>query len=219
MMLQSSNNEKVKMVLDVGTGQGTDVILISEDVHHVVGIDLSSNALRIARALLLTKTERKNISFVVGDAEHLPFKEDVFDIAYCKDVLHHVSNSLMTVLEMKRVTIVGGRVIAVEANACNPQMIIIGLMYFYVDKGVFKNTKKRLFNLFIKAGLANVQVTETEFLPRHTLFEYRSPINRVFAPNSQTVVRILKKIESNWQRRSILRSFLNYLMISGLKGK
>ena len=216
-MLEASNNGNVDTILEVGSGQGTDAILVSRNAHHVVAIDMSFNALRIANFLSKMKTDRKNISFVVGDAEHLPFKKDVFDIVYCKDLLHHVSDSMLTVSEMKRVAREGGNVLAIEANGCNPQMIIIGLIYFSVDKGVFKNTKTKLATLFSKTGLSNVDVTETEFLPRQMLFEYRSPVNRIFNISGPAFLEVLKKIESNWQKRTILRKFSNYLIIKGLK--
>jgi len=219
MILEAPNNENVDTILEVGSGQGTDAILISKNVRCVIAIDISYNALKVAKILSQMKTDRENISFVVGDAEHLPFKEDVFDVVYCKDLLHHVSDSMLTVLEMKRVTRQGGSLIAIEANACNPQMIIIGLMYFSVDKGVFKNTKIKLATLFLKAGLSSVTVIETEFLPRHILFEYRSPLNRIFNINSSVFLRVLERIEYHLQKRTILRKFLNYLIIKGVKIK
>lgn len=217
IVLESSNNENVDTILEVGSGQGTDAILVSRNTKYVVGIDISVKALKIAKFLSQMKKDRKNISFIVGDAEHLPFKEDIFDIVYCKDLLHHVSDSMVAVSEMKRVTKEGRSIIAIEANACNPQMIIIGLIYFSVDKGVFKNTKTKLATIFSKVGLSNVKVIEAEFLPRHILFEYRSPINRVFDVNSSVFLRIVKRIEYYLQKRTILSKFCNYLIIEGVK--
>jgi ubiquinone/menaquinone biosynthesis C-methylase UbiE len=214
MALQNSNADAI---LDVGTGQGTDALLLSENARRVVGIDISCNALHLARDLCRTTTGRDKISFVVADAEHLPFRENMFDVVYCKDVLHHVSDSSLTVSEMKYTTKLGGRVVAIEANALNPQMLIIGLMYFSVDKGVFSNTKTRLCNLFTKKGLSNIGVMETELLPRHVMFEYRSPLNSLFKSREQILLRMINEAEAFLQKMSFLRRFSNYLVIEGFK--
>jgi len=217
MILENSVNRESKIVLDVGTGQGTDAILIAQNVHHVVCIDISSSAIKTAKFLAKGTAHCKNLSFIVADAEHLPFREGVFDIVYCKDLLHHVSNPLKTMLEMKYVTKEKGIVTAVEANAFNAQMIAIGLLYFSIDKGVFKNTKKRLIALFSRVGLSNVNVVETEFFPRHVFFEFRSPVNKFIKTEGSIILKILENLESNLQKSAILRTFANYLVICGYK--
>jgi len=217
MMIDAAGKRRANLVLDVGTGQGTDAVLLSKDVGQVVALDISINALRTAKALSRFEMTRENMSFVLADAEQLPFRENTFDLVCCKDVLHHVTDSLLTVLEMKRVAKKQARLIAVEANAYNPQMVIIGLIYHSVDSGVFRNTSTKLAEIFHKAGLSSVDVTETEVLPRQTLFEYRSPVVRVLGPGNSAVLKALERIESNWQRHKILRKFSNYLVVSGLK--
>jgi ubiquinone/menaquinone biosynthesis C-methylase UbiE len=219
MIVDNPGHKSIGTVLDVGAGQGTDAILLSNYARHIVGIDISLKALKMAKFLSETETNSRNLSFIVCDAERLPFREDTFDVAYCKDVLHHVSDSLLAVSEMKRVSKQEGRVVAIEANACNPQMIIIGLIYFSVDRGVFKNTKKRLSALFSKTGLSNVDIIEAEFLPRQMLFEYRSPLNALFRLNVPVFLSILRKIEESWQKRMTLRKFSNYLIVRGFKKK
>ena len=216
-MLGILNADSVDSVLEVGCGQGTDAILISKYAQHVVAIDVSFHALKVATVLSRTNVSSEKISFVVGDAEHLPLREDFFDVVFCKDILHHVSNSLAALLEMKRVAKKAGTVVAIEANACNPQMILIGLIYFKVDKGVFKNTKERLLATFKKAGLSDINAEETEFLPHHIFFEYRSPLCKRFVLRSKLVLRTIRKIEDSMQNLSILKRFANYIVIHGVK--
>jgi ubiquinone/menaquinone biosynthesis C-methylase UbiE len=216
LALETAGKNEPVAVLDVGAGQGTDAILLSDKCKSVVAIDISKNALSTAKTLSKLDDAHDHISFVQADAEHLPFKEDAFDCVYCKDVLHHVSDSLSAVLEMKRVAQETTSLIAIEANGCNPQMVAIGLLYHSVDSGVFKNTRSRISNIFLEAGLHSVKVTETEFLPRHTLFEYRSPLRRFFGSNS-FLFRVLQKLESDWQKHESLHVFSNYLIVSGLK--
>jgi SAM-dependent methyltransferase len=163
------------------------------------------------------KADSEKVSFIVGDAEHLPLRNDIFDIVFCKDLLHHVSNSVYAALEMRRVAKKNGNVVALEANGFNPQMILIGLIYFSVDKGVFKNTKARLIAIFTGAGLASVSAVETEFLPRHVLFEYRSPLSRLSVSNLKFILRIMYKMENNLQNSSIIKRFANYIIVQGVK--
>lgn len=207
----------VVRVLDVGAGQGSDAVLLSETCPDVVAIDLSRRALLTAKTLSkLTKSQDK-ISVVQADAENLPFNEGIYDAVYSRDVLHHVSNSILSVKEMKRVAKEKATIVAVEANGLNPQMIAIGLLYFSIDHGVLKNTSSHLSNIFIQAGLQQVQVNETECFPRHIFFEYRSPLNRFSASHSSGMIRLLSKLESNWQRHSFLSKFSNYLIVSASK--
>jgi ubiquinone/menaquinone biosynthesis C-methylase UbiE len=205
-------------ILDVGSGQGIDAILLSRKVGQVVGIDISREAVRTAKILIRNEHVFGELSFIVGDAENLPFKTDAFDAVYCKDALHHVSNSMRTLIEMKRVARDRGQVMAVEANAINPQMIAIGMIYFSIDKGVFRNTRGKLQNLFLSAGLSRVNVIETEFLPRHMLFEYRSPLN-IILKRDFPILEMLRKIEEHWQKHAFLREFSNYLVVTGSKTK
>jgi ubiquinone/menaquinone biosynthesis C-methylase UbiE len=217
LAMGASNRKEANIALDVGTGQGTDAILLSENCGSVVAIDISKNALVTAKILSHLKKVHDGISLVQADAEHLPFREGVFDVVYCKDVLHHVSNSALSVLEMKRVLQEKASLIAVEANAFNPQMIAIGLIYYSVDNGVFKNTNSRLSSIFTEAGLHNVKVTETEFLPRHTLFEYRSPLAKFSGSHSSVMLKLLSRLENSWQKHPFLLKFSNYIIISGFK--
>ena len=215
--IEKSDRERVSFALDVGTGQGTDAILFSKRCDCVVAVDISLNALITAKALARSANVKNKVFFIQADAEHLPFREDVFDLVYCKDVLHHVCDSVQSIREMKRVAREEARIVAVEANGLNPQMVAIGLIYFSIDKGVFRNTSSKLSNIFWKADLKDVQVTETEFFPRHVFFEYRSPLNRFLMSHKDSMLRFLSRMENGWQRLVFLPRFSNYLIVSAYK--
>ena len=217
IMLKTLRAVSIDNVLEVGCGQGTDAILISKYARDAVAIDISFNALRVANKLSQMNNCLEKVFFIVADAEHLPFRDGVFDIVFCKDLLHHLPNSLLALSEMNRVAKMGGKVAAIEANACNPQMILIGLVYFSVDKRVFKNTKAKLITIFRKAGILDVNAEETEFAPRHLLFEYRSPLCLPLFSRSKLVLKILNKIEDRMQNLWPIRNFLNYIIIHGVK--
>ena len=100
-ILTEAHLSKNSIVLEVCAGQSTDAIVISDDVDMVISTDISFQALQTAQELsqLMNKD---NISFVVCDAEHLPFHDDIFDFAFCKDALHHVLNPTKVLSEMRR---------------------------------------------------------------------------------------------------------------------
>ena len=108
--IELNNQQKL---LDVGCGDGGDAQLFSENTEEVVGIDIAphSNWLR---------TKRNNVNFLIADGCNLPFPDNIFDIVFEKDVLHHIQNHKEALGEIMRVTKVGGKVIIVEANRYNP---------------------------------------------------------------------------------------------------
>ncbi len=142
MILVHANISKNSLVVEVCAGQSTDAILMSDYVDRIISTDISPKALQNARDLskLMGKD---NISFIVSDAEHLPFHNDIFDFAFCKDALHHVLNPTKVLSEMRRCSKNLRKITVIEANACNPQMILIGLLYYSIDEGVFRNTEMK----------------------------------------------------------------------------
>lgn len=62
---------------------------------------------------------------VVGDAEHLPFDDDSFDVVFCGNLLHRLEDPLIAVHEMKRVA--RKHVVLIEPNVQNPLMMAFGI--------------------------------------------------------------------------------------------
>src|SRR5438094_544536 len=67
------------LALDVATGTGNTAFALAPYVRRVVGLDLTREMLNEARRIAAEK-EFKNTDWVIGDAEHLPFQDDTFDI-------------------------------------------------------------------------------------------------------------------------------------------
>jgi malonyl-CoA O-methyltransferase len=67
-----------KRILDVGSGTGTFVKMLSKKYRcsQVVGIDIAPGMVKTASS----KIEEKSSSFLIGDGEALPFKESEFDL-------------------------------------------------------------------------------------------------------------------------------------------
>lgn len=94
-------------VLDVGCGQGIDLVEYARAGARVTGIDLTPAHVELARnhlaALGLTA------SVVNGDAEQLPFQDACFDFVSSNGVLHHTPDMPAALNEMRRVLRPGGR--------------------------------------------------------------------------------------------------------------
>ncbi|KAF5415652.1 MAG: Ubiquinone/menaquinone biosynthesis C-methyltransferase UbiE [Candidatus Methanogaster sp.] len=219
-ILAEAHISKNSIVLEVCAGQSTDAILISDYAGVVISTDISFQALQTAQELAQLRN-KDNISFVVCDAEHLPFHDDIFDFAFCKDALHHVLNPTKVLSEMKGCSKNLKRVTVIEANAYNPQMILIGLLYYSIDKGVFRNTKKNLTQMFQDSSLSDIKVEYSEFLPRHILFYVRSPLLKVIFkyPYLMNVIKFINKIEKRVELLCCINKFTNFIIISGVKSK
>lgn len=87
---------------------------------------------------------------VVGDAESLPFEDDHFDVVFCGNLLHHLSQPVTAVQEMKRVA--RRNVVLIEPNSVNPLMFLFGLVK-KEERGTLKFTPRYLKVLGREAGL------------------------------------------------------------------
>lgn len=82
---------KTDKVLDVGCGTGLSSLLFN---CQKFGVDPTFELLEQAKARL---------PVAQGMAEHLPFKDNSFDIVICLTALHNFTDPLRGLLEMKRV--------------------------------------------------------------------------------------------------------------------
>ncbi len=98
-------------ILDIGCGNGRNMILPRRLGHEVVGVDFSTNLLRIAQEKLELRELSEGGSLLEGDASNLPVKNDTFDAALYIATLHHIpseENRLKSLGELKRCLKPGG---------------------------------------------------------------------------------------------------------------
>lgn len=98
-------------VLDIGCGNGRNMILPRRLGHDVVGVDFSINLLRIAQEKLNMRELAQSGYIVGGDATLLPFKDDIFDAALYIATLHHIPSEmdrLKSLEELQRTLKPGG---------------------------------------------------------------------------------------------------------------
>ena len=101
-------------VLDAGAGTGALAFALAPLVAEVVALDLVPELLERGRR---EAEAFPNVTFVEGDATHLPYDPGSFDIAGCHRTLHHIARPELAVAEMARVTRLGGSVLIVDQIA------------------------------------------------------------------------------------------------------
>lgn len=92
-------------VLDLGCGSGYLTDRLSSTVSRVVGLDIDADSVALAH-------NRPGVSnALVGDAQTLPFADDVFDSILIGDVLEHFTDPLPVLQEARRILSPGGSII------------------------------------------------------------------------------------------------------------
>ncbi|PZN30912.1 MAG: ArsR family transcriptional regulator [Proteobacteria bacterium] len=103
----------IGVLLDVGTGGGRLLALLSAQATRAVGVDISRDALRLAR----TNVHGAGLShceFRHGDMYRLPFEGAAFDTATIDRVLGDAAEPVRALAEITRTLHPGGRVVVVE---------------------------------------------------------------------------------------------------------
>ena len=92
-------------ILDVGTGTGLLAIEFAKAIPdvHVMGLDLSEVVLDVARDNAQMSDASLRVSFERGDAEDMPFEDEVFDLVISSNTLHLLKHPIRMFNETQRV--------------------------------------------------------------------------------------------------------------------
>lgn len=112
-VLEELASEPIGALLDVGTGSGHILKLLGAKATRAVGVDISGEALRLAR----TKVHGAGLSHCElqrGDMYDLPFAAPLFDTVVAERVLAGAERPLLALAEISRTLKHGGRVAVIE---------------------------------------------------------------------------------------------------------
>ncbi len=125
-------------VLEVGCGQGTDLLQFALNGAEVTGVDLTEGAIAKSRAHF--DAYGVSATLLTANAQNLKeFADETFDVVYSFGVLHHTPDTEQAVAEVHRVLRKGGKAI-VMLYASGPSHTL-GIWYWqYVRLECLKMT-------------------------------------------------------------------------------
>ena len=142
------------VILDLGCGTGLLIEKVKQRASYLVGIDFSRAMLAKARD---KNKHFNNISFICGDSDFLPIREDVFNTVFSFTLLQNVPDPIRTLKEIIRVA--------------KPQTLI-------VISALKKNYKKNeITNLIHKTNLKILESINHDFLNDY-IYICENPLNK-----------------------------------------
>lgn len=106
-------------VLDCATGTGDQVIALMEKrpgISSIVGIDLASAMIEIAKQKIAKKTYADKVDFRIANVLELPFPDHHFDCATISFGIRNVTDIMAAFKEIRRVLKPKGRILVLEGT-------------------------------------------------------------------------------------------------------
>ncbi|OPY87932.1 MAG: Ubiquinone biosynthesis O-methyltransferase [Syntrophaceae bacterium PtaU1.Bin231] len=144
-------------VLDAGCGSGRHIgTVYQEDGIDAVGVDLNSGDLEKTRFTLKLSEGPRSGRWMIArsDVTGLPFRDEVFDLVICSEVLEHIRDNRTAVRELFRVLKPGGDLV-VSVPRFFPERICWALSEgYYSEPGghIRIYRKKELLGLLTDGG-------------------------------------------------------------------
>ena len=160
-VLKQATGRGTFRILDIGCGTGSFLAKCMANglKMEVTGLDLAFNM--IQKATYKAQQIGNNgstMSFMVGDAEHLPFKSGHFDMVTCSNSFHHYPNQLQSVQEMRRVLKDNGQLLIVDGHRDDPLgYLIFDVFVDAIEKHVHHCSRRRFIKIFKEAGFQKVK--------------------------------------------------------------
>ena len=149
--------------LDIGCGIGVLHPHLIDAVDELVGVDVSTDALSVARE------RNPRVKYAHYDGQRLPFSDGQFDVGFTVCVLHHVTpGSWQSFLrEADRVLRPGGAMLVFEHNPWNP-LTRIAVNRCTFDHDAVLLTARRVRKLMTEVGFKEIRSRFIFFTPfRH----------------------------------------------------
>ena len=153
-------NKKIN-ALDIATGTGDVAFKLASKCDKVTGLDIAQNMISIAQSKQLNK-KIKNIDFLVGDAEYLPFDDKSFDIITIAYGFRNISDQPQALKEFNRVLKSDGRLLILEFS--NPRSKIIKFLYRFYSVKIMP----RVASLFTKKYAYEYLPESIEMFPKRS---------------------------------------------------
>ncbi len=177
-------------ILNVGCGAGFLSERLKKLGHFVVSIDVNDLAIEYAK--------RKNIDIIKADAKILPFKDEVFDIVLCIDVLEHIREDEIVLKSINRVLKRRGRLLIVVPAGKK-------LTYHDYRLGHYRRyTKKKLEKLLQNTSFkGKIRYWNSILYPLIKLF-------RLFFKNEKHDLDVLKPLNFIFKKLLYIENYISF---------
>lgn len=138
-----------KLILEIGCGNGTGTKLIKKHFHpkKIEAIDLDPKMIQLAEK----RNKDSTISFTVGDAAKLPYKDNMFDVVFDFAIIHHIPNWQDCLKEIKRVLKPGGQFIIEDLSIETFENPLGKLIRKFLDHPYKKMFKRDEFFMYLES--------------------------------------------------------------------
>ena len=157
-------------ILDIGCGVGTIDFYLATLKNVVTGIDISQNAISIAKQNTVNLGLWKQLKFQrMNFPKIVPL--DKFDTIICTEILEHIKEDKLAVVKIKNLLLKNGIVIASSPSENSPLYKLGSLKIFDKEVGHLRRyTEDSFRKLFTDVGLEILELKKTEGILRNFLF-------------------------------------------------
>lgn len=145
----AENSTSNVLSVDVGCGTGFVAGFELNFYRWVIAVDISRKMLEVARKRL---GGRDSVSFIICDAESLPFKNAVADLVSVSSVLHHLPKPFNCLCEISRILKKNGYIYVTR----EPNFQRLRRFFDFLDHFIVRKILK--IAVFIKAGERNIDI-------------------------------------------------------------
>ncbi len=101
------------VIADLGAGEGTFSLLLSERATNVIAVDSSAKMIEVGREQAL-RHGVQNVDYRLGDMESLPIEDRAVDLVFFSQSLHHALHPQRAIEEAHRILVPGGRIVILD---------------------------------------------------------------------------------------------------------
>lgn len=194
------NLKKQSYVLDVGCGTARQCILLAQKGMKVVGVDISEEMLILAKNKCDSLGLSRQVDFIMGDAQDLPLKNNIFDACILFGALHHLSDKQTAIdcasSKLRR----GGLYFSLDPNDSPVRFIFDFLMKIWKLYGEEASDHPLLSERQLTQWLENSGIKTcirySTYLPPHVFYLLTHKINLVLLGSSDFIFRKIPGMKS-----------------------
>lgn len=214
IIYEMTGDIKGKTILNIGCSRGDfERKYIFPNIPEMfIGIDIACNAICIANEMA---SGMDNVAYLVGDAETLPLKRNLFDKVIISEVIEHTPNPDECIREMKAVLRENGQIILSTPNYFN----LVGIFKKAIDHFIYKGQQhwtyaqleplERFSTPFsLRRQFMTHNLIIQDFRGSELYLGFRKPILLMLTFWENILYRILNKMPLwNFYSRSFLKYF------------